>query len=172
MKRRALVKILQYSIVFVFLTIGGFLAFRGIHLIESAVDVGVAYAKSLPQPKIEERSGEPSQIYDRNGNFLYELHGDIRRRNVDLIDVPIHVQNAFIAAEDHSFYTHSGVSVKNLIASIQENISESEIERGASTIPMQLARTLVLSNDQTAERKIKEIIIAYLSMSNIPKIKF
>ena len=43
-----------------------------------------------------------------------------------------------------------------------ENLQEQEVERGASTIPMQLARNLVLSNDKTMERKLKEIIIAVL----------
>ncbi|OGB63372.1 hypothetical protein A2X44_00390 [candidate division CPR3 bacterium GWF2_35_18] len=139
-----------------------FLVIRGLNLIKDTVNIGATYAESLPQPRIEERSGEPSKIYDRNGNFLYEIHGNIRQKNVNLSEVPLYVQQAFIAAEDHEFYTHSGVSLKNIIASIKENLSNEEVERGASTIPMQLSRNLVLTNDKTIERKLKEIIIAIL----------
>ena len=135
--------VIKYSVLMFLVTTCCFLVIRGLNLIKDTVNIGATYAESLPQPRIEERSGEPSKIYDRNGNFLYEIHGNIRQKNVNLSEVPLYVQQAFIAAEDHEFYTHSGVSLKNIIASIKENLSNEEVERGASTIPMQLSRNLV-----------------------------
>lgn len=158
----SLSKIFKYLIQLALIIIVSFFSIKGLQFIGKVINIAAVYAESLPQPKIEERSGEPSQIFDREGNFLYEIHGNIRQKNVDLKDVPEYVQNAFIAVEDHDFYSHSGISLKNVLGSIKENIQEQEIERGASTIPMQLARNLVLSDEKTLERKLKEIIIAML----------
>lgn len=150
-----------------FFFFGGFLlvcylSIQGLQLIDRLIEAGFSYTKSLPEPKVAEKSGESSRIYDREGNFLYEIHGDIRRRNVSLKEVPELVKNAFIAAEDHEFYKHSGISIKNILVSLQRNLQEEEVERGASTIPMQLVRNLTSADDETLSRKINEMIMAIL----------
>lgn len=162
-------KVFIYSSFLLFLSCSFYLAIQGVLLVRNSVDVVASYAESLPQPKIEERLGEPSRIFDREGNFLYEIHGDIRRKNVDLEDVPDYVSQAFIAAEDHDFYVNTGVSMRNIVASIQSNLKEEEIERGASTITMQLAKNLALTDEKTLDRKVKEIIIALLITTRYSK---
>ena len=63
-----------------------------------------------------------------------------------------------IATEDRDFYNHDGVSVKGIIRGIFKTIT-GRIE-GGSTITMQLARNLFLTNERTITRKIEEINLA------------
>ena len=71
------------------------------------------------------------------------------------------VKDAFISAEDKNFYTHPGYDPRGMAAAAVELVrSRGESVRGASTIPQQVAKNFFLSADRTAERKIKELIIA------------
>ena len=69
-----------------------------------------------------------------------------------------HVLDCLIATEDREFYNHGGISVKRLIKAAWNTLTGST--QGGSTITMQLARNLFLTNEQTIERKIKEIYLA------------
>ncbi len=95
------------------------------------------------------------------------LDGDENRVWVDLEDIPLHVQNAFIAVEDKDFYDHHGVNfIRTFAAMINEYtpIKLFSSKQGASTITQQLVKNL--SNDnagsgiQGALRKIREIFRA------------
>ena len=63
-----------------------------------------------------------------------------------LADIPPHLQHAFIAVEDHRFYTHPGVDPIALGRAVVRNIRAPETVEGGSTLTQQLARTLFLSN--------------------------
>jgi len=65
---------------------------------------------------------------------------------------------SLIATEDRDFYNHNGVSVKGIIRGIFKTMT-GHVE-GGSTLTMQLARNLFLSNERTISRKIKEIDLA------------
>ena len=84
---------------------------------------------------------------------------DEHRRDVPLADIPRHLRNAFVAVEDHRFYTHLGVDPLALGRAVVRNLTSDTME-GGSTLTQQLARTLFLSNQRTYGRKIREGILA------------
>ena len=71
---------------------------------------------------------------------------DEHRQDVPLADIPPHLQHAFIAVEDHRFYTHPGVDPIALGRAVVRNVRASGRVEGGSTLTQQLARTLFLSN--------------------------
>ncbi|MDC0759723.1 transglycosylase domain-containing protein [Brevibacillus sp. AG] len=79
---------------------------------------------------------------------------------VKLDEMPDHVWKAFVAIEDHRFMQHPGVDPVGLSRAIWVDIKEGAYVQGGSTITMQLARNLFLTNDKTMTRKVKEIAIA------------
>ncbi len=125
-------------------------------------------ANRLPAPaELRERQTAfvSSKIYDREGHLLYEVtdpHGG-RRTYVRLEDISPRVVNATVATEDRDFWLHPGFDPVALARAVYYAATEREIVSGASTIPQQLARMLLLPEErfeQTAERKIKEIVLA------------
>ena len=67
---------------------------------------------------------------------------------------------AVVAAEDQRFYEHPGYDLDELIAAIDRNQGSTRIERGASTIPQQLAKLLQVGNERTVARKLRELLYA------------
>jgi penicillin-binding protein 1A len=92
-----------------------------------------------------------------NGKPWFRL--DEHRRDVPLADIPKHLRDAFVAVEDHRFYTHLGVDPIALGRAVVRNFSTGSAQ-GGSTLTQQLARTLFLSNQKTYGRKIREAILA------------
>lgn len=130
----------------------------------------VHVARQLPSP--EELSRQTanlfvsSQIYDRDGNLLYELidpQGG-RREIISLSRVSRHVILATIDTEDAYFYKHPGFDPLALVRMVYYAITEQEFVSGGSTITQQVARNMVLSEtertERTLKRKIREIVLA------------
>ena len=83
-----------------------------------------------------------------------------RRVWVPLSEVPEVVQKAFIAAEDKRFYQHAGVDERAVIRAFVTSMGRSGRPQGGSTITQQVVKTLLVGDDVTYERKIREIVIA------------
>ena len=94
---------------------------------------------------------------------------DEQRRDVPLSEIPPHLRNAFIAIEDHRFYSHIGVDPIALGRAVYRNVSSPGTVQGGSTLTQQLARTLFLSNQQTYGRKIREAVIALIIDAQLSK---
>jgi penicillin-binding protein 1A len=121
------------------------------------------YAKDLPRPEIfvEREIPQSTKIYDRTGKILlYEIYGEEKRTYVPLSQIPKHLKDAVICAEDSNFYRHFGVDPKALIRAILSDLKILKPVYGASTIPQQLIRSTFLSLEKTPERKTREIILA------------
>ena len=101
----------------------------------------------------------PLRVYDRNDILLAEF-GEHRRIPVIFEDIPTHVIDAFIAAEDDQFWSHAGVDPIALAAAAYELLVTGEKTRGGSTITMQVARNFFLSSEKTYARKLNEILLA------------
>ena len=101
----------------------------------------------------------PLRIFSRDG-FLIDEIGERRRILVTYDDVPEHVVNAFIAAEDKRFWVHPGVDYRGLLRAVYQFVSTGSVESGGSTLTQQLARDYFLSLDRTLERKFKEASLA------------
>lgn len=113
--------------------------------------------------KVSEKS-ENSKVYDRNGVLLYEFRDPQKdRQYAKLEEVPVNLIWILLNAEDINFYKHEGVDLNGILRSINIYISsEGDTVIGGSTITQQLVKNTVLSNEKTLERKLKEILIAFL----------
>lgn len=104
-----------------------------------------------------------SRFYAGDGSLLTEYATE-QRIYVPLKDVPPNLMNAFIAAEDKNFWSHSGIDIIGIVRAFFTNIKSKLLGRGrmvgASTITQQVAKNFFLSSEQSMTRKIKEIILA------------
>ncbi len=121
----------------------------------------IAYMQEVPEVA-DLKNYKPNMstaVYDDKGGMISQLY-DEQRTVVRLSDVPINLQNAFIAKEDPRFFQHSGFDIKGIIRATVNNLIHMKIVEGASTITQQLARNLFLNRDRNFTRKIKEAILA------------
>ena len=70
------------------------------------------------------------------------------------------VQKAFIAAEDKRFYEHHGRRRAQRDPRLHEHDGRADKRQGGSTITQQVAKNLLVGDDVTYERKIREVIVA------------
>ena len=77
-----------------------------------------------------------------------------------LADIPEHVQKAFVAAEDKRFFQHKGIDERGVIRAFIGNLAKPGRPQGGSTITQQVAKNLLVGDDVTYERKIREMIVA------------
>src|SRR5499427_2338091 len=116
----------------------------------------------LPDPSRLEggRIAESSGILDARGESFADLTESNRRVWVPLRDIPVPVQKAFIAAEDRRFYEHKGVDERGLVRAMVSNLARPGRPQGGSTITQQVVKNLLVGDDVTYERKMREIIVA------------
>ena len=70
------------------------------------------------------------------------------------------MQKAFLAAEDKRFYRHKGIDERGLIRAFIGNLAQSGRPQGGSTITQQIVKNLLVGEDLTYDRKIREMIVA------------
>lgn len=129
-----------------------------------AVVVGVAaylyFSRDLPSVD-ELKTWRPPQVTKvtcRDGNTCAEFYVQ-RRTWVDITSAPRHVRDAFLAAEDADFYQHQGLDYLGIARSALKNLRPGGMKSGASTISQQACRLLLLSQERTLSRKIREWIL-------------
>jgi penicillin-binding protein 1A len=94
---------------------------------------------------------------------------DEQRQDVPLREIPADLQHAFIAVEDHRFYSHIGVDPIALGRALFSNVRDPDTRQGGSTLTQQLARTLFLSNKKTYARKLHEAVLAVMIDAQLSK---
>lgn len=102
----------------------------------------------------------PMRIYSSDGKLISQ-YGVKRRIPVDFDEIPETLIQALIATEDSRFYQHMGLDPIGVMRASLNLAVTGELQQGASTITMQLARGFFLTRDKTFVRKIKEIFIAW-----------
>jgi penicillin-binding protein 1A len=112
--------------------------------------------------------GNPSILLDDEGNEWARFSLD-KRRPISLDQLPAHVIDAFIAAEDHDFFSHAGVSMRGILRSCLVNAYHGKIVQGASTITQQLVKLLFFDSQKTISRKIKEQAYALILERQLSK---
>ncbi len=88
---------------------------------------------------------------------------------VSFNDLPKNYLNAVVAVEDHRFYEHGPIDIIAIGRAIWVNVSNWELREGGSTITQQLAKNVVLSQEETASRKLGEVIAAFDIEKNYSK---
>jgi penicillin-binding protein 1A len=118
-------------------------------------------AADLPAfDKLKLRLPGVNAVLDGGGRAFADMFQDNRRSQwVALGKIPVHVRNAFIAAEDKRFYQHNGVDDRGLVRAFLNNLSQGRRE-GGSTITQQLVKNMLVGDNRNYERKIRETIMA------------
>lgn len=118
------------------------------------------FTNSLPSVRLLHNSPDiSSRVYDNNGNLLYTFYSKVNRLKSDQEQIPEHLKNATIVAEDQNFYNHQGISPVGMARSLINYLREGTIS-GGSTITQQLIKNTLLTPERNIERKVKEIILA------------
>lgn len=102
------------------------------------------------------RAYAPAQggrVLDRDGKPMGRLHV-VRRINVPLATVPVHVRRAFIATEDRRFYEHDGLDWRAVGRAVVRNVAALGVREGFSTITMQVTRNTFLAARSTGARSV------------------
>jgi penicillin-binding protein 1A len=105
---------------------------------------------------------KPSQvttILDANDRRIGEIYTQ-RRTIVAYEKIPAIVVDAFVAAEDNSYWSHSGIDYMGMARAFFANLRAGKKSQGASTITQQVVKNLLLTPERTFRRKIQEIILA------------
>lgn len=116
---------------------------------------------------------ENSSFYDGDGNYLGELSSGEKRRTVTLDQMSEYLPKAYLAIEDERFYEHSGVDFKRTAAAtVTYLLNGGNSSFGGSTITQQVVKNLTGDKEDTALRKVKEMVKAlqvehYLSKDQI-----
>ena len=102
----------------------------------------------------------PLKIYSRDGRLIDEI-GERKRIIVSYDDMPNHVIQAFIAAEDSRFFEHPGIDYQGTLRAALNILMTGKISGGGSTLTQQLARDYFLNRKRVFTRKILEAFLAY-----------
>lgn len=117
--------------------------------------------KNLPdiQKLSDYRPKQVTTILDGKGRRIGEVYEE-RRTYVPYDDIPGFVVDCFIAAEDKSFWTHTGIDYVGMLRAFVINLRSGKTKQGASTITQQVVKTFLLTPERTFKRKIQEVILA------------
>jgi len=109
-----------------------------------------------------------TKIYDRSGTLLYQIYKDENRSLVKLSDLPPHLIQATIAAEDKNFYHHFGIDPLGILRAATNNLTLGTTQ-GGSTLTQQLIKNTLLTPEKTFSRKLKELILSLLAEAHYSK---
>jgi penicillin-binding protein 1A len=110
----------------------------------------------------------PSQIYSADGEVIGELFSE-KRYPVKLGAMSPLLVKAFLASEDSEFYRHSGLDYMGILRAGLHFVFGFGSKTGGSTITQQLAKTVLLTREQTVLRKLKDMLLARQIESMMPK---
>lgn len=140
---------MAFSLASLLLAIG--LSFAGFKYIQSTLPQMITVADYKPLLV--------SKVYDRNNLQIGEFFRE-RRVLVPYDQTPKHLINAFVAAEDDQFFSHTGINFLAIARATLANLRAGHTVQGGSTITQQTAKTFFLSNERTLIRKAKEALLA------------
>ena len=107
------------------------------------------YAQATPQI---------TRMYAADGTLMGEFAKEWREVT-PYEQMPPHLVDAFIAIEDHDFWSHGGIYYKGILRAIWANLTAGDFAQGGSTITQQVAKQF-LGSEKSLLRKGKEAIMA------------
>ncbi len=122
------------------------------------------YNKDLPDYSYLKDYRPPTltRIYADDGRMMATIAAE-QRIFIPITAIPKRVSGAFLSAEDQDFYKHSGVDFSGILRAVftnLQNVGRDKRPVGASTITQQVAKNMLLTNEVSVERKVKEAILA------------
>jgi len=104
----------------------------------------------------------PTMVRGVDGGIVYSYARE-RRVQLRYVDFPKPLVDAFLSAEDKTFWTHGGVDYPGLAGAVFDyatKFGSGERARGGSTITQQVAKNILIGNEYSVTRKLKEMIVA------------
>ncbi len=134
------------------------------------IPIAAFIAAPLPPHLLDYRPVTSVKILDRDHNLLRELRSTADGRSTPLTasEIPLQVQAAFLAAEDHRFPTHVGVSPISILRALKQNLRAGHVVAGGSTITQQLSRALI-PRERTILGKAQEALWALRLEAHLSK---
>jgi monofunctional biosynthetic peptidoglycan transglycosylase len=134
-------------------------------LLLTAVVAAVVYLyETLPDVKaLKTKNPKSTALMELRDQEYRQKGGKIPRQQiwVHYDAISEHLKKAVLISEDASFFSHTGVDVKELQEALKKDWETGSFARGGSTITMQLAKNLYLNPSKNPLRKAKEIVIAW-----------
>jgi penicillin-binding protein 1A len=110
-----------------------------------------------------------TEVFSDDGEVIGRFWEE-KRIVVPLDELPPHLIQAFVAAEDARFFVHEGVDILGIIRALFKNLAAGKIEQGGSTITQQVTRSLLLKNtERTYRRKAREALLSMQIEKNFSK---
>ncbi|MCC0647299.1 transglycosylase domain-containing protein [Clostridioides sp. ZZV15-6598] len=156
-------KLRVFGIVFLVLLVVGAAGTAGL-VFASLRDVS-----PVTEAVLDKQTNQTTTIKYANGKTLSTAPSVNKKTPVPLDKISPHLQHAVVAIEDERFYEHKGVDIRGLFRSVLKTLTGTK--QGGSTIPMQVSKMLLTTEQQTIPRKIKDIYYAYEMSKTVSKDK-
>ena len=104
----------------------------------------------------------PSMVRGIDGEIVHSYARE-RRVQLQFQDFPRQLINAYTSAEDKTFWTHGGVDLPGFAGAVVDYVSKlgsGERAKGGSTITQQVAKNILVGDEYSVTRKLKEMILA------------
>jgi len=126
--------------------------------------VWLTIARNLPSAEklLSYQPPLPTQVRGIDGSIVYSYARE-RRVQLRFVDYPSQIIDSFLAAEDRTFWTHGGVDYTGLAGAVVDYASKlgsGTRAKGGSTITQQVAKNILIGNEYSVTRKVKEMILA------------
>ena len=122
------------------------------------------FAQTLPSAEslLTYQPALPTHVRDINGATV-QSYARERRVELEYEEYPEQLIEAFLAAEDRTFFSHGGIDYPGLFGAVVDYVTKmgsGERARGGSTITQQVAKNLLLTDEYSVTRKVKEAFLA------------
>lgn len=104
----------------------------------------------------------PTMVRGNDGEIVSSYARE-RRVQLRFVDFPEPMINAFLSAEDKTFWTHGGIDYLGFAGAVVDyatKFGSGERARGGSTITQQVAKNILIGDEYSVSRKLKEMILA------------
>ncbi|MEO6091590.1 MAG: transglycosylase domain-containing protein [Novosphingobium sp.] len=122
------------------------------------------FTRNLPSAEklLDYQPPLPTMVRGIDGGIVYSYARE-RRVQLRFVDFPKQLIDVFLAAEDKTFWTHGGVDYTGLAGAVFDyalKMGSHERARGGSTITQQVAKNILIGNEYSVTRKLKEMVLA------------
>ncbi len=128
----------------------------------------IVLLSTLDNPHIDQLQNTTFTTILSEDQAVIEVLGKDKEEYVTYQEIPYMLVNSLISIEDANFFTHKGVDYRRTLQAFVHNVTSGSTH-GGSTITQQLVKNILLSEEQTYERKIKEAYLAYQLEANLTK---
>ncbi len=100
------------------------------------------------------------KMYDEHGRLIYQMVDQGLQTSEPFANISPNLANAEVAIEDKTFWTNPGIDITGILRAALQNVMHRRIVSGGSTITQQLIKNVIVGNQVTLTRKLKEVVLA------------